>query len=53
MKKLVVKWVKDDTYQVYEVEDSVCGMFFGDSVFQGTIAECEAYIRLTKRGLLI
>ena len=51
-----VQWLQDDTYKVYRRED----MWYGDGedeepweeVFQGGLADCEAYIRLNEKGYL-
>ena len=50
MKKYKVNFFQDNIYEVMEFnpdEDSYC-----DQVFQGTLPECEAWIRLTESGYL-
>lgn len=44
MKDYKVRWLIDDTYQVIDS--------YGDSVYQGSLADCEAYIRLKEGGYL-
>lgn len=48
MIKLKVRHLSDDTYQVIELTE--CG--YGDVYYQGSIADCEAYVRLHYSGLL-
>lgn len=45
MKKHRVSHLIDNTYQVYDTETS-------ETVYQGSLADCEAYIRLTEGGYM-
>lgn len=47
MKDYKVVFFQDNTYEVLKVNDFDC-----ESVFQGSIADCEAYIRLKQSGYL-
>ena len=44
--KYGVTWMMDNTYEVYDREEN------GKSVYQGSLADCEAWIRLTEDGRL-
>jgi hypothetical protein len=41
----VLKMYKSEDYGEYEYDDS-------ESVFQGSLADCEAYLRLTESGYM-
>jgi hypothetical protein len=40
-----VEWVKDDFYKVIETDT-------GETVHRGSLADCEAYIRLKEGGYM-
>jgi len=44
--ELKVRHLSDDTYQVVELDE--CG--YETVYFQGSIADCEAYVRLNDSG---
>ena len=52
-KKYKVRFYQDNTYEVlekkyYAYEDDECW----ESVYQGSLADCEAYIRLHENGYM-
>ena len=50
MFRLKVMHLSDDTYQVVELSDDD---EYGSVLHQGSIADCEAYIRLRSSDLLV
>ena len=52
MFKLKVMHLSDDTYQVVELSDDD-EYEYGSALHQGSIADCEAYIRLRSSDLLV
>ena len=48
----IVKFYQDNSYAVYAVDG--CGEIFydGSPEYIGSLADCEAWIRLTQAGLL-
>lgn len=50
-KKYTVMFVMDNTYEVLEKKyDSCEDNYFYEKVYQGSISDCEAYIRLKEGG---
>lgn len=49
MKKYKVEFMKDYTYEVFEYDYEGNNR---ESVFQGSISDCEAYIRLYEGGYM-
>lgn len=53
-KKYKVQHLKDNTYKVLEIEGHWSFRDWNidnqESIFQGTIVECEAFIRLKEKG---
>ena len=47
MNKYRVRFYMDDLYEIVLVDDEAWG-----SIFQGTIVECEAWLRLKEGGYL-
>lgn len=59
MKKYKIEFMKDYTYEVIEVTPEYYSGEYGDSapttessVFQGSLSDCEAYIRLHEGGYM-
>lgn len=48
MRKYKVEFMRDDTYEVIEWR----GGYNSESVFQGSLSDCEAYIRLHEGGYM-
>jgi len=51
MKKYQVRFYTDNTYEVLELL-SVNGEDFWEKVYQGSLSDCEAYIRLHEEGYM-
>lgn len=51
-KKYKVRFQKDDTYQVVEEYEITSGDWHYTVLFSGTLADCEAWIRLTEKGYM-
>ena len=61
MKKYKVEWLQDDTYQVMETKDAelqtgdtslVVAQRQEEVVYQGSISNCEAWIKLHEKGYM-
>jgi len=51
MTRYKVRHLKDSTYQVIEIETE-SENFFRSIMFQGSLSDCEAWIRLNESGYL-
>lgn len=52
MEKYKVRFYMDNTYEVLEWKIYIADEDGWESVFQGSLSDCEAYIRLNKDGYI-
>ncbi len=50
--KYIVQLFQDDTYQVLEITEGEYDTDNYEVVYQGSLADCEAYIRLKEGGYM-
>lgn len=51
-KKYKVRFYQDSTYEVLEKKYLYKDDYIFESVYQGSLADCEAYIRLNENGYM-
>lgn len=51
-KRYQVQFYQDSTYEVFELINEGSDTEYWESVFQGSLSDCEAYIRLHEVGYM-